>query len=271
MWRNRKAIRGGTASAVPPQPEKREGLQPLRLLAVAALLASAVSLWSQEDAAWKRARERMVEETIAHPEDGRPPVRDARVLAALRAVPRHEFVPSFLRHLAYGDNPLLIGHGQTISQPYIVAKMTELAALKATDRVLEVGTGSGYQAAVLAALVKEVCTIEIVAPLAEEARERLKRLGYANVEVRVGDGYAGWPEKAPFDAIIVTAGATHIPPPLVEQLKPGGRMVIPVGEGPYDQELKVLRRGKTPKDIKVESVMPVRFVPLTGGHEKPEP
>jgi len=243
-------------------PRNRKAI--LALALIAACLAAA-----QDDAAWRRARERLVEETIAHPEDGRPPVRDPRVLAAMRAVPRHEFVPAILRHLAYGDNPLTIGHGQTISQPYIVAKMTELAALKPSDRVLEVGTGSGYQAAVLAALVKEVCTIEIVAPLAEEARERLKRLGYANVEVRIGDGYAGWPEKAPFDAIVVTAGATHIPPPLVEQLKPGGRMVIPVGESSYDQELKVLRRGKTPKDIKVETIMPVRFVPLTGGHEQP--
>ena len=245
-------------------PRNRKAILAL-VVGAAFLVASA-----QEDAAWKRERERLVEETIAHPEDGRPPVRDPRVLAAMRAVPRHEFVPAAIRHLAYGDYPLTIGHGQTISQPYIVAKMTELAALKPTDRVLEVGTGSGYQAAVLSPLVKEVYTIEIVEALGLTARERLQRLGYANVEVRIGDGYAGWPEKAPFDAVIVTAGATHIPPPLVEQLKPGGRMVIPVGESPYDQELKVLRRGKTPKDIKVESVMPVRFVPLTGGHEKPQ-
>ena len=245
-------------------PRNRKAI--LALALVAAFLGAA----AQEDAAWRREREQMVEETLAQPRDARPPVRDARVLAAMRAVPRHEFVPAAIRHLAYGDYPLTIGHGQTISQPYIVAKMTELAALKPTDRVLEVGTGSGYQAAVLSPLVKEVYTIEIVEALGLTARERLQRLGYTNVEVRIGDGYAGWPEKAPFDAIIVTAGATHIPPPLVEQLKPGGRMVIPVGEGPYDQELKVLRRGKTPKDIKVESVMPVRFVPLTGGHEKPE-
>ena len=224
----------------------------------------------QDEAQFQREREAMVEQTIAHPRDGRPPVRDTLVLNALRAVPRHEFVPAPLRSQAYADWPLAIGEGQTISQPYIVAKMTELAELKPTDRVLEVGTGSGYQAAVLAVLVKEVYTIEIVAPLGRAAEERLKRLGYANVTVRIGDGYAGWPEKAPFDAIVVTAGATHIPPPLVEQLKPGGRMVIPVGETLYDQELKVVRRGRTPRDVAVETVMPVRFVPLTGGHDKPK-
>src|SRR3989338_4587785 len=215
-------------------PRNRKAILAL-VVGAAFLVASA-----QEDAAWKRERERLVEETIAHPEDGRPPVRDPRVLAAMRAVPRHEFVPAAIRHLAYSDYPLTIGHGQTISQPYIVAKMTELAALKAGDRVLEIGTGAGDQAAVLSPLVKEVYTIEIVEALGLTARERLKRLGYANVEVRIGDGYAGWQEKAPFDAIVVTAGATHIPPPLVEQLKPGGRAGLPPGEAPFAPEMKKL-------------------------------
>jgi protein-L-isoaspartate(D-aspartate) O-methyltransferase len=189
----------------------------------------------------------------------------------MRRVPRHEFVPPALREYAYADQPLPIGHDQTISQPYIVAKMTELLEPKAGDRVLEVGTGSGYQAALLAELVREVFTIEIVAPLAEQARERLERLGYTNIEVRVGDGYLGWPEKAPFDSIMVTAWATHLPAPLLEQLKPGGRLVIPAGESRFEQELLVVHRGKTPKDLRIERVMPVRFVPLTGGHEKRPP
>jgi protein-L-isoaspartate(D-aspartate) O-methyltransferase len=190
------------------------------------------------------------------------------VLAALRAVPRHEFVPAAHRDRAYNDHPLPIGYGQTISQPYIVAKMTELVEPRPGDRVLEVGTGSGYQAAVLSPLVKEVYTLEIIAPLGASARERLARLGYQNVEVRVADGYFGWPEKAPFDSIVVTAWSTHVPPALVEQLKPGGRMVIPVGTFFFQQNLVVVRKGKTSRDLRMESVMPVAFVPLVGGHEK---
>jgi protein-L-isoaspartate(D-aspartate) O-methyltransferase len=192
------------------------------------------------------------------------------VLRALRRVPRHEFVPAPLRSAAYQDRPLPIGNDQTISQPYMVAKMTELLRPQPGHRVLEVGTGSGYQAAVLAVLVKDVYTIEIVAPLAEQARQRLERLGYANVHVRAGDGYLGWPEAAPFDSIVVTAGATHLPPPLLEQLKPGGRMVIPLGQPPYGLELRVVHRGQTPQDLRIERIMPVAFVPLTGGHEKPK-
>jgi protein-L-isoaspartate(D-aspartate) O-methyltransferase len=205
-----------------------------------------------------------VRETIERPPDWRDPVRDRRVLDALRRIPRHEFVPADARGMAYEDHPVAIGYGQTISQPYIVAKMTELVAPKPEHRVLELGTGSGYQAAVLSPLVKEVYTIEIIEPLGRAAAERLKRLGYENVEVKIGDGYFGWPEKAPFDAIIVTAWATHVPPPLLEQLKPGGRMVIPVGSVFYQQNLVVVRKGKTARDLKMDSVMPVVFVPLTG-------
>lgn len=238
------------------------------LLAVL-LLAGLAAGGEVEDPKWRQQRERMVTTTIEHPRDYRDPVRDPRVLAALRSTPRHEFVPESFRWQAYEDHPVPIGYGQTISQPYIVAKMTELLELKPGDRVLELGTGSGYQAAVLAPLVKEVYTIEIVEPLGLAARERLARLGYQNVEVRVGDGYFGWPEKAPFDAIIVTAWATHVPPPLIEQLKPGGRMVIPVGSFLYQQNLIVVHKGKTPRDLRMDSVMPVAFVPLLGDHEKP--
>jgi len=211
----------------------------------------------------------MVREQIAHPRwTGAPPVRDARVLDVMRRTPRHLFVPPAQIPNAYEDRPLPIGHGQTISQPYMVAKMTELLETKKEHRVLEIGTGSGYQAAVLSPLVAEVFTIEIVAPLGREAGERLKALGYKNVEVRIGDGYLGWPEKAPFDRIIVTAGAEEIPMPLVEQLKPGGRMVIPVGPHWQTQVLQVVTKGaRGPRDFRVEDVMGVVFVPLV--REKP--
>jgi protein-L-isoaspartate(D-aspartate) O-methyltransferase len=188
-------------------------------------------------------------------------IRDERVLQALAAVPREEFVPAEYRSRAYDDAPLPIGQDQTISQPYIVALMTELAEPLPSHRVLEVGTGSGYQAAVIARLVSQVYTIEIIPQHAQTAAERLQRLGVKNVEVRAGNGYLGWPEQAPFDSILVTAGATEVPPRLVEQLKAGGRMVIPVGAGPADQVLKVIR--KLPAgDIETREVIPVRFVPL---------
>ena len=187
-------------------------------------------------------------------------VRDPRTLAAMRKVPRHLFVPPQMVHDAYSDHPLPIGHGQTISQPYIVAFMTEALGLRGGETVLEVGTGSGYQAAVLAEIAARVYTIEIVAPLAEESRERLARLGYGNVEVRAGDGYQGWPERAPFDAVIVTAAASRVPEPLKEQLKDGGRLVIPVGDSA--QELVVITRRGT--RYAEERVLPVRFVPMTG-------
>jgi protein-L-isoaspartate(D-aspartate) O-methyltransferase len=207
-------------------------------------------------------RQKMVEEQLASP--GRN-ITNRQILAAMRKVPRHEFVPEPMRRFAYEDNPLPIGHGQTISQPYIVAFMTERLQPKSTDRVLEIGTGSGYQAAVLAELVADVYTIEIVEPLAKRAEADLKRLGYKNVSVRAGDGYQGWAEAAPFDAVIVTCAPEQIPQPLIDQLKEGGRMIIPVGPS-NDQQLYLLER----KGAKVErrAVLPVRFVPMTGRAER---
>jgi protein-L-isoaspartate(D-aspartate) O-methyltransferase len=181
---------------------------------------------------------------------------------ALARVPRHLFVPPDQQPYAYENRPLPIGHGQTISQPYVVAFMTDVLRPGKQDRVLEIGTGSGYQAAVLAELVRSVYTIEIVEPLAAEARERLDRLGYRNVEVRAGDGYKGWPERAPFDAIIVTAGADEVPPPLLQQLKPGGRMVIPVGPAGSLQYLTLIEK-QANGSIRSRQILPVRFVPFT--------
>ncbi len=190
---------------------------------------------------------------------------DPRVMQAMATVKRHEFVPDDLEPVAYKNRPLPIGHGQTISQPYIVALMTDLLALDGDDVALEVGTGSGYQAAVLSDLVKEVYTIEIIAPLAEQAKARLHRLGYKNVTTRLADGYYGWEEHAPFDAIVVTAAASHVPPPLIDQLRPGGRMVIPVGGRFFVQQLLLVQKTKDGK-VKTRQVLPVRFVPLTGKH-----
>lgn len=190
---------------------------------------------------------------------------DSRVLTALASVPRHEFVPPELRSLAYENRPLPIGHGQTISQPYIVAIMTDLLKLDSQARVLEIGTGSGYQAAILAELVDEVYSIEIIKPLAEQAASRLARLGYQNVTTKQGDGYYGWEQYAPFDAIIVTAAASHIPPPLITQLKVGGRMIIPVGSLFMAQELLLITKEEGEK-ITTRQILPVRFVPLTGKH-----
>ena len=189
-----------------------------------------------------------------------PLVRDA-----LYAVPRDAFVPEGQRRYAYENRPLPIGHGQTISQPLIVATMTELLAVKPGDRVFELGTGSGYQAAVLAELGVELYSMEIVPPLAERARETLDRLGYGRVETRLGDGYLGWPEHAPYDAIIVTAASDHIPPPLLRQLKPGGRMLIPVGNRYLTQKLVLVTKDETGQ-IRTQEMMAVTFVPLTGGH-----
>jgi protein-L-isoaspartate(D-aspartate) O-methyltransferase len=187
---------------------------------------------------------------------------DPRVLAALRSVPRHEFVPSEVSHLAYANQPLPIGLGQTISQPYIVALMTDLLQVKPGDRVLEIGTGSGYQAAVLSLLVREVYSIEIVPELGKRAALTLSRLGHANVTTRIGDGYQGWEEHAPYDAIIVTAAPSHVPSPLVAQLKPGGRLVIPVGE--LSQELMVVTKAADGTTTSTH-IIQVRFVPLTRG------
>ena len=187
-------------------------------------------------------------------------VRDPRLLAALRKVERHAFVPAEAALGAYGDHPLPIGHGQTISQPYIVAFMTEALRLRGGETVLEVGTGSGYQAAVLGELAGQVYTIEIVEPLARQAGALLQRLGYANVHVRAGDGYAGWPEAAPFDAIMVTAAAPRVPEPLKQQLKDGGRLILPVGDE-WQELLLVARHGQR---FEEQRVLPVRFVPMTG-------
>ncbi|MBP8131011.1 MAG: protein-L-isoaspartate(D-aspartate) O-methyltransferase [Candidatus Hydrogenedentes bacterium] len=219
------------------------------------------------NAAYRAEREEMVRKQIG--EDApwsRTAVRDRRVLEAMRTVPRHAFVPDASVHAAYSDRPLPIGYGQTISQPYIVAYMTEMLQPEGDDVVLEIGTGSGYQAAVLAELVKEVYTIEIVAELGEQAAERLERVGYKNVHVTVGDGYHGWKEHGPFDAIIVTAAASHIPPPLVEQLKPGGRMAIPVGP-PFQVQQLLLIEKREDGSVVQRSEMPVQFVPLTRGKE----
>ena len=190
---------------------------------------------------------------------------DDKVLGVMGKVPRHEFVGRSQLRNAYANRPLPIGHGQTISQPYIVALMTVLADVEADSRVLELGTGSGYQAAVLAELASEVYTIEIIEPLAKSASERLARLNYDNVTVRHGDGYYGWKEHAPFDAILVTAAASHIPPPLVDQLKIGGRMVIPVGSGFAVQQLVLVEKLGLDR-VRVRQILPVRFVPLTGDH-----
>jgi protein-L-isoaspartate(D-aspartate) O-methyltransferase len=190
---------------------------------------------------------------------------DPRVLQAMATVPRHVLVPEALRSAAYENRPLPIGHGQTISQPYIVALMTDLLTLQPGERVLEIGTGSGYQAAVLAELGMQVYSIEIIEPLGELARTNLARLGYDDVEVRIGDGYYGWEEQAPFDAIIVTAAASHIPPPLIRQLRPGGHMIIPVGSRFLVQQLVLVDKDED-EEVTTRQVLPVRFVPLTGDH-----
>jgi len=193
---------------------------------------------------------------------GDKPIRD-HVLQSLNTVERHKFVPREEVSYAYENRPLPIGYGQTISQPYIVALMTDLLNLETDDIVLEVGTGSGYQAAVLSSLVARVYTIEIIEALADQAGERLGRLGYENVETRLGDGYFGWDENAPFDSIIVTAAATHVPPPLIEQLKPGGRMVIPVG-GRFTTQWLLLIEKNDDGGVVTRQIATVRFVPLTG-------
>lgn len=215
----------------------------------------------QEKDDFTRLREQMVQNQIIY-----RGVKDKRVLAAVSKVERHLFVPENLQKQAYQDEPLPIGYGQTISQPYIVAYMTEQLELNGDEKVLEIGTGSGYQAAILGELAMEVYTIEIVPELGEIAKQRLSSLEYTNVHVRIGDGYNGWPERAPFDAVIVTAAPDHIPPPLVDQMKIGGRLIIPVGD--YSQELLLMV--KTEKGIEKKRKIPVRFVPMTGEAEKKE-
>jgi len=223
------------------------------------ILALAAAVGASGAADWSVLRERMVREQLAARN-----ITDPAGLRAMRAVPRHEFVPSGEREAAYGDFPLPIGHGQTISQPYIVAYMTQLLQVKPGAKVLEVGTGSGYQAAILAEVTRtNVYTIEIVRPLALRAAEVLKRLGYRQVVVRHGDGYEGWPEEAPFDAILVTAAPDHVPQPLVNQLKPGGRLVLPVG-GLWEAQTMVVVEKLPDGTVRKREGIPVQFVPLTG-------
>ena len=207
----------------------------------------------------QRRRERMAARDLASRD-----IHDARVLQAMRTVPRHQFVPEAYQGDAYEDHPLPIGFGQTISQPYIVAYMSQALELTGNEKVLEIGTGSGYQAAVLGELAAEVYSIEIIEPLCRGADELLQRLGYKNVQVLCGDGYLGWPEHAPFDAVILTAAPTQIPAPLIEQLANGGRMILPLGT--YSQTLILIR--KTKGKITRERLLPVRFVPMTGEAEK---
>ena len=217
---------------------------------------------AEDSSEFARLRERMVEQQLRARD-----ITDARVLAAMLRVPRHEFVPGQAIGSAYEDSALPLALGQTVSQPYIVAFMTQALALKGSERVLEVGTGSGYQAAVLAELASEVYTIEILPELTGHARTVLQTLGYRNIHFRTGDGYQGWPEAAPFDAIVVTAAPDHIPPPLVVQLKPGGRMILPVGH--VEQELVIIEKSES--GIRRRSTIPVRFVPMTGRAQQGPP
>ncbi|MEA2691839.1 MAG: protein-L-isoaspartate(D-aspartate) O-methyltransferase [Acidobacteriota bacterium] len=225
-------------------------------VALAAVVAAAAMPIPPAGDPFAPLRHRMVEEQVKARD-----VKDAAVLAAMEAVPRHLFVPESERGEAYADHPLPIGGGQTISQPYIVALMTELLGVGKHGKVLEIGTGSGYHAAVLSRVVGEVYSMEIVPSLGEEARATLARLGYDNIHVRVGDGYKGWPEEAPFDAILLTAAPPSIPEPLLAQLKPGGRMVLPVGT--VAQDLLVLTK-RPDGTVETRNVLPVRFVPMTG-------
>jgi len=231
---------------------------------VALLLALAAPAGAADPHADARLKMVSTIETIARRAGGgaTPTVLSASVLTAMRHTPRHAFVPANLRNAAYDDRPLPIGHGQTISQPYIVALMSDLLRLAPGSRALEIGTGSGYQAAVLADLGHEVHTIEIVPALASQAAKRLSDLGYDTAHVREGDGYFGWPDAAPFDAIVVTAATPQIPPPLLEQLKPGGRMVIPVGAAFLVQQLMLIEK-RADGTIRTEALLPVAFVPLT--------
>ncbi|HZD53536.1 MAG TPA: protein-L-isoaspartate(D-aspartate) O-methyltransferase [Woeseiaceae bacterium] len=242
-------------------------VEPWTVLGAALLLAATASV-GQEDGGYAEQRSELVREIR---EDARYAGGLAeggflaRVMRAIAIVPRHAFVPTDERRYAYANRPLPIGHGQTISQPYIVALMTHLMRPDRDDIVLEIGTGSGYQAAILAVLVNSVYTIEIIEPLFAEATARLERLGYRNVTTRLGDGYYGWEEHAPFDAIVVTAAASHVPPPLIRQLKPGGRLIIPVGGRFLTQQLLLIEKGSDGK-IVTQQIAAVRFVPLRGEH-----
>jgi len=242
---------------------------PRACVLAAAVLLSMTGARSEAAQDFASERRRMMEDIAAVVRETRTEIGkqafDERVVAVMGKVPRHEFVPADQLPYAYQNRPLPIGHGQTISQPYIVALMTDLAGVESGHKVLEVGTGSGYQAAVMALLAKAVYTIEIVEPLGLQATQRLKTLGYANVQVRLGDGYHGWEEHAPYDAILVTAAASHIPPPLVRQLKAGGRMVIPVGASFMVQQLMLVHKNLD-GTVSTRQILPVAFVPLTGKH-----
>ena len=241
---------------------------PHAVLVAAACLTAFVAT---DDDDLEAARQRMLEDVEAEVYATREYLGfdslDPRVSAALAEVPRHALVPEDVRGDAYENRPLPIGYGQTISQPYIVAIMTALLELEPADKVLEVGTGSGYQAAILAELVREVYSIEIIEALGRRARGDLAKLGYGRVQLRIGDGYHGWPEVAPFDAIIVTAAASHVPPPLLRQLKPGGRMLVPVGSRFVTQQLVLVEKDAEGR-MSTRQILPVRFVPLTGDAEQ---
>lgn len=240
----------------------------LRILVIACFIILQPYVWAVEPDFAAERRALMVEisalakETQSETGQG---VISAQVMEAMGRVPRHLFVPPEVRHHAYRNRPLPIGYSQTISQPFLVAYMTELLQVNKDSKVLEVGAGSGYQAAILGELVKEVYTIEIIKPLAERASETLKSKGYTNVQVQVGDGYYGWKKHAPFDAIIVTAVASHVPPPLIQQLKRGGRMLIPLGSSFMPQHLVLVEKDMQDK-VRTRELLPVQFVSLTGGH-----
>jgi protein-L-isoaspartate(D-aspartate) O-methyltransferase len=237
---------------IPPEPPSL----PLAELVAQSQIGPSPTTQNEDDPTFSQARQRMVERDLA----GRD-IDNARVLEVMGRVPRHLFMPEAIRQAAYADRPLPIGENQTISQPYIVAFMTQFVEPKKTSRALDIGTGSGYQAAVLGELCKEVYSIEIVKPLADQAKQRLTELGYKNVTVRHGDGYQGWKEKAPFDVIIVAAAPQQVPQPLIDQLAPGGKLMIPVGRNA--QELLLIEK-KQDGTVERRSVLPVRFVPMTG-------
>ena len=225
-------------------------------------LAFQSSAGENDEERFRQLRETMVRDQISAPPDYRNPVTNRDVLTAMLTVPRHHFVRSQDIPRAYGDHPIPIGYGQTISQPYIVALMTEMLDVSPEHRVLEVGTGSGYQAAILSCLVRDVYTVEIIRALGQQAKERLKRLEYDNIHVKVADGYYGWEEHSPFDRIIVTCASTLVPPPLLRQLRTGGKMCIPVGGQYMVQYLTMIEKSETGR-ISMRKMLPVRFVPLT--------